>query len=50
MLDISAKALQEVEARLGSRGASIDFLELDVLSWRPSRTFDLWFSDAIDER
>jgi SAM-dependent methyltransferase len=46
-LDISSEALQEVRGRLGSRAESVDFLEGDVLSWRPGRTFDLWHDRAV---
>jgi SAM-dependent methyltransferase len=47
VLDISRKALEEVQARLGERAASVDFLECDVLSWKPDRAFDLWHDRAV---
>jgi SAM-dependent methyltransferase len=46
-LDISSKALQEVQDRLGVRAESVEFLECDVLSWRPDRSFDLWHDRAV---
>jgi len=47
LLDISAKALGEVRARLGSEATKVRFLESDVLSWTPDRTFDLWHDRAV---
>jgi SAM-dependent methyltransferase len=47
VLDISRTALEDVRARLGERATSVDFLECDVLSWKPERRFDLWHDRAL---
>jgi SAM-dependent methyltransferase len=47
LLDISARALAEVGARLGERAAGVTFVTADVLDWRPDRSFDLWHDRAV---
>jgi PPOX class probable F420-dependent enzyme len=47
LLDISARALEEVGARLGQRAAGVTLVTGDVLDWRPDRSFDLWHDRAV---
>ena len=46
VLDISARALERLAARLGS-GAAVELMHDDLLSWRPNRQFDLWHDRAV---
>jgi SAM-dependent methyltransferase len=46
LLDISARALDEVGARLAERTAAVTLVVGDVLGWQPDRSFDLWHDRA----
>ncbi len=46
VLDISAGALAAASERLGS-ASPVELLRGDVLTWRPSRGFDLWHDRAV---
>jgi trans-aconitate methyltransferase len=46
ILDLSAKALEEVKERLGHRGDEVDWIVADVTTWEPSNTYDLWHDRA----
>ena len=57
VLDVSREALAKSKARLGARGASVQWLGADVTIWQPARRYDLWhdraalhFLTAPDER
>lgn len=47
LLDLSARALADVRARLGERGTSVRMLATDVLEWWPDRTWDAWHDRAV---
>lgn len=46
VLDLSAAALDAAKARLGERGAGVEWVVADVTTWEPSRTYDLWHDRA----
>lgn len=46
-LDWSPVALQLSQARLGTRAASVTWVQADLLSWSPRRTFGLWHDRAV---
>ncbi len=46
VLDISETALGVARQRLGA-SAPVSWLHQDLLSWRPSRRFDLWHDRAV---
>ena len=47
VLDISHAALSAAQRRLGAANGSVDWLVTDVLSWRPSRRWDIWHDRAV---
>ncbi|MDA2988939.1 MAG: class I SAM-dependent methyltransferase [Actinomycetota bacterium] len=47
VLDWSPVALDLSQARLGARAASVTWVEVDVLTWTPPRTFGLWHDRAV---
>jgi SAM-dependent methyltransferase len=46
VLDLSAAALDAAKARLGDRGAGVEWVVADVTTWEPSQTYDLWHDRA----
>ncbi len=46
VLDVSREALAKSKARLGARGASVQWLTADVTIWQPARRYDLWHDRA----
>jgi len=46
VLDLSEKALETSQARLGTRSPDVDWIVSDVTAWQPSRTYDLWHDRA----
>jgi SAM-dependent methyltransferase len=46
VLDISAVALDGVRHRLPA-GAPVSLLEADLLTWRPTRRYDVWHDRAV---
>ena len=46
VLDVSAVALGEAQARLGA-GAPVTWLHEDLLSFKPSRRYDLWHDRGV---
>lgn len=46
VLDLSEKALEASKARLGARGAAVDWVVADVTTWQPSQTYDVWHDRA----
>lgn len=46
VLDLSEKALATSKARLGLRGAKINWVAADVTGWEPSQTYDIWHDRA----
>jgi SAM-dependent methyltransferase len=47
VVDVSARVLDEVRARLGQRAAAVTFVVHDVLTWEPDRRFDVWHDRAV---
>lgn len=47
VLDISSCALAYVQQRLGARANQIEWIEADVLQFRPSHEFDVWHDRAV---
>lgn len=46
VLDISAYALAHVQKRLGARANQIEWIETDVLQFRPPHEYDVWHDRA----
>ena len=46
VLDISGSALDATRQRIDA-GASVTFVQADLLAWRPSRRYDLWHDRAV---
>ena len=46
VLDLSEKALATSKARLGARGANVQWVVADITTWEPSQTFDVWHDRA----
>jgi SAM-dependent methyltransferase len=47
VLDLSTIALQTANARLGDHGPLVEWVQGDVRTWRPGRTFDAWHDRAV---
>ena len=47
VVDWSPVALQLSKSRLGTRAASVTWVQGDLLSWSPPRTFGLWHDRAV---
>ncbi len=47
VMDISAKALQRVQERLGMRSAEVEWLEADITKHQFSAQFDVWHDRAV---
>ena len=46
VLDLSEKALATSKARLDAKGAHVQWLVADVMTWEPSQTYDVWHDRA----
>ena len=46
VLDLSEAALSPAKARLGGRGASVQWIAADATEWQPPNTFDIWHDRA----
>lgn len=46
VLDLSEKALATSKARLGARGAQVQWVVADVATWEPSQIYDVWHDRA----
>ena len=46
VLDISAKALERAKKRLGPRAKKVEWIESDVLDFKPTKTIGLWHDRA----
>jgi trans-aconitate methyltransferase len=46
VLDLSEAALESAKARLGGRGASVQWIAADATAWQPPNTFDIWHDRA----
>jgi trans-aconitate methyltransferase len=47
VLDIAGSALATSKERAGDRSGLVHWIEADVRSWRPVRTFDIWHDRAV---
>jgi 2-polyprenyl-3-methyl-5-hydroxy-6-metoxy-1,4-benzoquinol methylase len=47
VLDVAAPALELARVRLGARAAAVKWVEADITSWLPDRTFDVWHDRAV---
>jgi SAM-dependent methyltransferase len=46
VLDLSEKALTTSKARLGARGAYVQWVVADITTWEPSQIYDVWHDRA----
>ena len=46
VIDLSEKALATSKARLGARGANVQWVVADITKWEPSQTYDVWHDRA----
>jgi SAM-dependent methyltransferase len=46
VLDISAKALEKAQKRLGDKAKKVTWIESDITEFKPKTTFDLWHDRA----
>lgn len=46
VLDISGKALERAQQRLGKKAGSVNWVASDVLTYNPDRSFDCWHDRA----
>ena len=47
VLDISAAALDRSRSQLGAVGKKIEWIEADVTTWKPDRSYDIWHDRAV---
>jgi len=47
VLDVSDRALKLSQEHLGAHASEVTWLHEDLLSWTPSRTFDVWHDRAV---
>jgi 2-polyprenyl-3-methyl-5-hydroxy-6-metoxy-1,4-benzoquinol methylase len=47
VLDVSGTALDSVRRRLAERGQHVNLVHVDLLEWKPVRTFDVWHDRAV---
>ena len=46
LVDVSARALETVRARLGALATDVTFVRSDVLTWQIDRAYDVWHDRA----
>jgi 2-polyprenyl-3-methyl-5-hydroxy-6-metoxy-1,4-benzoquinol methylase len=46
VLDLSEKALATSKARLGAKGAQVQWIVADITTWEPSQAYDVWHDRA----
>ena len=46
VLDISEKALEKAQKRLGSRAKQVNWVACDITNFKPEHSFDLWHDRA----
>jgi SAM-dependent methyltransferase len=46
VLDISAKALEKAQARLGDKAQKVNWIVSDITEFEPNTTFDIWHDRA----
>lgn len=47
VLDVSATGMQYSQWRLGGRASQVRWLVADVLTWQPSRRYEVWHDRAV---
>jgi trans-aconitate methyltransferase len=47
VLDIAPAALEATKVRLGTAGAAVQVIAVDVTTWKPPRRYDLWHDRAV---
>jgi hypothetical protein len=47
VLDLASAALRASRDRLGPRAAEVTWIQADLLTWRPSRRYDVWHDRAV---
>ena len=47
VLDISTEGLHAAQRRLGPRSTQVHWLDADLLTWTPDRTWQLWHDRAV---
>lgn len=47
LVDVSAAALADTEARLAAAGRSVQIVVIDLLAWQPERTVGVWHDRAV---
>ena len=47
VLDVSERALELSQEHLGARAGEVTWIHEDLLSWTPSRTYDVWHDRAV---
>lgn len=47
VLDISAEGMGAARQRLGADASRVCWLDVDVLTWTPNRTWDVWHDRAV---
>jgi len=46
VLDLSAAALAAAQGRLGENARRVHWIDADVMTWEPARTYDVWHDRA----
>ncbi len=47
VLDVSSRAIQRSQKRLGENAENIAWIEKDILSFHPARQYDFWYDRAV---
>jgi trans-aconitate methyltransferase len=47
VLDVSAHAVDLARARLGAAAARVQWIVADLLTWQPTRSYDVWHDRAL---
>ncbi len=47
VLDVSERALELAQSRLGDHAALVSWIRADLLRWRPERTYLVWHDRAV---
>lgn len=46
VLDLSANALNVVKRRIGTAASTVDWIVVDVTTWQPAKTYEVWHDRA----
>ncbi|MEK9283294.1 class I SAM-dependent methyltransferase [Bradyrhizobium sp. ISRA442] len=46
VLDLSANALDAAKRRIGTGAGAVDWIVVDVTTWQPAKTYDVWHDRA----